>query len=44
MSPTERGCQTRCSAAVAAQEIRRAAMSPVASGGRIVEPVTEEDF
>ncbi len=26
------------------QEIRRAAMSPSASGRRIVEPVTEEDF
>jgi hypothetical protein len=30
-------------AAAAAQEIRRAAMRPAASGGRIVEPVTEED-
>jgi hypothetical protein len=30
--------------ATLAQGIPRAAMSPAASGGRTVEPVTEEDF
>jgi hypothetical protein len=29
---------------MAAEEIQRAAMSSAASGGRIVEPATEEDF
>ncbi len=33
------GCSTR-----PPKRIRRAAMSPAASGGRIVEPVTNEDF
>jgi hypothetical protein len=44
MTPTEGGRQIPLLGGMAAQEIRRAAMSPAASDGRIVEPVTVEDF
>jgi hypothetical protein len=44
MSPKEGGCQIPLRGGMAAEEIRRAAMSFAASGGRIVEAVSEEDF
>jgi hypothetical protein len=40
---TRAGRERPPSAAQLAQEIPRAAMCPAASGGRTVEPVTEED-
>jgi hypothetical protein len=44
MSPKEGGCQIPLLGGTGSPGIVRAAMSSAASGGRIVEPVTEEDF
>jgi hypothetical protein len=42
--PKERGRQIPLLGGSGSPEIVRDAMSSAASGGRIVEPVTEEDF
>jgi hypothetical protein len=44
VSPKEAAAGYRCSAAVAAREIRRSAMSSAAFDSPMVEPVTEEDL
>jgi hypothetical protein len=44
VSPKEGGCQIPLRGGMAAQKIRRAAMSSAASDGRIVEPAIEEGF